>query len=252
MDISSFSLIGVFVAGMLVFLAPCTLPLLPAYLGFLSGLTQQSVATGVSQKEKRRVVLHAVLFVSGFILVFALLGLLAGVAGTILAPLRGWLKVIGGVFVILFGFMMLGVFAGSFLDTTKRILLPRILTVGTPLSSFLLGMAFGVGWTPCNGPMLGAVLSYVGTSQAPLTSMMLLGVYGLGFSVPFLTLAILFSHASRIVDGLAPYLRIVSIVGGAVLIVLGLWLVFGHTYLTNWFFDLFRYLDVEDVLIRFL
>jgi len=252
MDFSSFSFIAVFLAGMFIFLAPCTLPLLPAYLGFLSGLTQRAIAGGITRRERLRIFANALLFVVGFTLVFSLLGLLIGSAGTLLAPLRTWLRVIGGIFVVLFGLFMLGMFAAPSLLRERRFRLPGFLKVGTPLSSLFLGAAFAVGWTPCNGPMIGSVLTYAGTSGDAWGSMLLLLVYSLGFSVPFLLLAVFFTHTTRIIERLAPVVRFVSVVGGVILVVLGIWLIFGHTWLTNWFFALLSHLDFEAALIPYL
>jgi cytochrome c-type biogenesis protein len=237
---------------MLIFLAPCTLPLLPAYLGFLSGVTQSDMVQGVTRVMKRKIMRNALLFVCGFMGVFIVLGLLVGVAGAVLAPISNWLRIIGGVFVIFFGLFMLGVFNVSFLTKERRIRLPKFITIGSPISSFLLGAVFGVGWTPCNGPVLGAVLSFASTFEHPFMGALLLFVYALGFSVPFLILAMLFSHASRIVERLRPLLRGVSLVGGVVLVIMGIWMIFGHTFVTNWFFNLFLHFDLEAILMPYL
>lgn len=235
-----------------MFLAPCTLPLLPAYIGFLSGLTQQQVMTGVSIAQRRRVFFNAVLFVVGFTLVFSILGIMAGYAGSLLASVREWLRIAGGVFVLFFGVFMLGAFSASFLTRERRIRLPSYFSVGSGRSSFVLGAAFGIGWTPCSGPVLGSVLSYAGTTGDVSTGALLLAIFSLGFSVPFLALAAGFSHAARIVTALGPFLRVVSVVGGAVLVIMGLWLIFGHSALTEWFFRLFDSVDMSEIVLPYL
>ncbi len=245
-------LLSVFFAGNLMFLAPCTLPLLPAYIGFLSGLTQQQVVSGVSGAQRRKVVLNAMLFVLGFTLVFSLLGILAGFAGSFLAPVREWLRIIGGVFVLFFGVFMLGAFGMSFLTRERRVRLPASLSVGSRSASFTLGAAFGVGWTPCSGPVLGSVLSYAGLTGDVAMGALLLVIFSLGFSVPFLALAAGFSQAARIVTALEPLLRAVSVVGGGVLVIMGLWLMFGHSVLTEWFFRLFDTVDTTSIVLPYL
>lgn len=244
--------VSAFVAGLLMFLAPCTLPLLPAYLGFISGITHKELANGVSRRARRQVLLNALMFVLGFTAVFMALGLLAGVAGTLLAPVRQWLAIIGGVLIIVFGLFMLGVLKFSFFARERRPRLPPALTLGTPASSLLLGAAFAFGWTPCIGPILGTVLFFAGSTETIMTGAFLLMVFSLGFAVPFLLLALLMSQATRLVGKVVPYLRAMSMVGGAVLVIIGVSLVFGDTLLTEWFFRLFDHLDFGEALMRYL
>ncbi|MBP9749391.1 MAG: sulfite exporter TauE/SafE family protein [Candidatus Pacebacteria bacterium] len=251
-SITPFFVASVFFAGNLMFLAPCTLPLLPAYIGFLSGLTQHELAAGVSKAARRKIFLNALLFVLGFTLVFSLMGVLAGFAGSLLTPAREWLRIIGGVFVIFFGVFMLGAFSLPLLLKERRLRLPAFFTVGSRPASFILGAAFGIGWTPCSGPVLGSVLSYAGTTGEVATGAMLLAIFSLGFSVPFLALAAGFTQASRIVASIAPFLRVVSIVGGVILIIMGLWLLLGHTVLTEWFFRLFDAVDMTETVLPYL
>lgn len=251
-DITPVFLFSVFFAGIVMFLAPCTLPLLPAYLGFISGVTHKEVAEGVSPMARRKVFKNALMFVCGFTAVFVFFGILAGVAGTVLGPVREWLTLVGGVLIILFGLFMIGILKLSFFSRTHRVTLPPALTVGTPVSSFLLGSAFAFGWTPCIGPLLGTVLFAAGSLETLLSGALLLLVFSLGFAVPFLLLAFLIGQATRVIEKLAPFLRIVSILGGVVLVLLGLALIFGNSPLTDWFFRLFDYFDFEEALLPYL
>ncbi|MBP9760503.1 MAG: sulfite exporter TauE/SafE family protein [Candidatus Pacebacteria bacterium] len=245
-------LLSVFLAGILMFLAPCTLPLLPAYLGFISGVTQAELAEGVSARARRLILLNALTFVLGFSMVFIFFGLLAGVAGTVLAPLRSVLSLLGGALIIVFGLFMLGILKLSFFTREHRVVIPKALTIGTPLSAFLLGGAFAFGWTPCIGPILGTVLFFASSTDTMFTGALLLSIFSLGFAVPFLILALLISQATHFVRKATPFLRMVSMVGGAVLVVLGLNLMLGDTILTGWFFHIMQYLDFQGFLQRYL
>ena len=138
-------------AGLLSFLSPCVLPLVPSYIGFLTGMTANEVTS-----RRHLALLHAFLFVLGFSLVFIVLGASATALGRALNFHREWIQRIGGVLIILFGLMCLGVFSFGFLTQEKRIHLEDK-PVGY-LGSALVGMAFGAGWTPCIGPILGAIL----------------------------------------------------------------------------------------------
>jgi cytochrome c-type biogenesis protein len=244
--------VSVFVAGILMFLAPCTLPLLPAYLGFVSGVTQTELRDGVSHLSRRRILKNAAFFVVGFTLIFALFGLLAGFAGSLLGQLREVLTIVGGVLIIFFGLFMLGTLRVSFLERERHLQLPKVFRVGTPGSSALLGAAFAFGWTPCIGPILATVLLYAGSLETIVTGVFALIVFAAGFSVPFLLLALLISQSSRFVERATPYLRAITLIGGIVLIILGLSLILGQTPLTAWFFRLFDHLDFEKLLLPYL
>jgi cytochrome c-type biogenesis protein len=172
-----------FAAGLLSFLSPCVLPLVPSYIGFLTGMTLPEM-TG----RRRIAVLHALLFVAGFSLVFVLLGASATALGSALKYYQTWIARIGGVLVILFGLLCLGVVKVGFLEQERRLQLQHK-PVGF-LGSAVVGMAFGAGWTPCIGPVLGAILSLAATSDSVTRGMLLLGVYSAGLAVPFLVAAI--------------------------------------------------------------
>jgi len=217
--------ISAFVAGILTFLAPCTLPLVPAYLGFISGVgTEELRDPQKSPRAKRKIFLNGLAFVVGFSIVFIIFGILAGFFGQLLAPYRIWLGRLGGIFVIIFGLYMLGVFRLS-IFSSKNLRIPKWLSPGNPLSSVAVGGAFAFGWTPCVGPILGSILLLAGTSGTALQGGWLLLVFSLGLAIPFLTLALIFSRATGYIEKLSKYLKIVSIVGGVFLIALGLLLI---------------------------
>lgn len=243
-------IISAFVAGILTFLAPCTLPLVPAYIGFISGVSKEDREDPSKKKEvQRRIFLNGVFFVIGFSAVFILFGTLAGILGQGLVPYRIWLTRIGGILVILFGLFMLGVFRIPFLQVDKRIRTPKWLTVGKPSSSLVIGSAFAFGWTPCVGPILGSILLLASTSTTALQGALLLTVFSAGLAIPFLLVAIGFSHAAVYIERISKYLKWVSVVGGVFLIILGLLLVTNNFgLLIQYGFELFGFIEYERLL----
>jgi len=243
-----------FFAGFLMFLAPCTLPLLPAYLGFISGVTEKEISDPATRTWARKhIVKNSLMFSLGFSLVLILSGMSAGFLGGILSPdVLQVLVVTGGVLIIVFGLFMMHVVKLSFLTRERRIPIPAWLTVGNPKSSFLLGSAFAIGWTPCIGPVYGTILIYAGSTQTALTGVLLLAVFAVGFSIPLLLLAVLMSQVTRVIEKTLPYVHVISFVGGVALVVVGLSLILGNTGLTNWFFYFFHYFDLSAILLPYL
>ena len=201
-----------FVAGVLTFLAPCTLPLVPGYLGFISGVPPEDLEDPAKAKfARRKIFLNGVFFVVGFSIVFVVFGTLAGLIGQELVAYRVWLTRIGGVLVILFGLFMLGALKIPFLQSDKRLKMPKFLKVGKPSSSLVVGGAFAFGWTPCVGPILGSILLLAGTSTTALEGGLLLLIFSVGLAVPFLLVALLYSKATQYIPKVSRYLKVVSV-----------------------------------------
>lgn len=217
-----------FLAGLLSFLSPCVLPLVPSYVGFLTGMTLPEM-TG-----RRRIALtHALLFVAGFSLIFVLLGASATALGGALKYYQTWIARAGGVLVILFGLLCLGVVKVGFLEQERRLQLQHK-PVGY-LGSVLVGMAFGAGWTPCIGPVLGAILSLAATSGSVPRGMLLLGVYSAGLAVPFLLAAVAVESFLEWFQRFRRYLPWVMRVSGVLLIFVGILMATGQfTRLAGW------------------
>lgn len=217
-----------FLAGLLSFLSPCVLPLVPSYLGFITGMTLPEVSG-----RRRAVLTHALLFVAGFSLVFVLLGASATALGRALNYYQVWLQRVGGVLIILFGLLCLGVFKVGLLTQERRIHLERK-PVGY-LGSLLVGMAFAAGWTPCIGPVLGGILGLAATSNDVTRGMQLLAAYSAGLAVPFLIAAVAVESFLDWFQRFRRFLPWVMRVSGVMLIVVGVLLVSGEfTRLAGW------------------
>lgn len=217
-----------FVAGLLSFLSPCVLPLVPSYLGFLTGMTLPEVTV-----RRHRALLHALLFVGGFSLVFILLGASATALGRALNYYQIWLQRVGGVLIILFGLLCLGVFNLRLLSQERRVQLDRK-PLGY-LGSALVGMAFAAGWTPCIGPVLGGILGLAATSTDVSRGMVLLAVYSAGLALPFLIAAVAIESFLAWFQRFRRFLPWVMRISGALLLFVGILLVTGEfTRLAGW------------------
>lgn len=199
-------------AGIITFVSPCVLPLVPGYLGYVSG----------SAAPKSKVILGSVLFVLGFTSVFVSLGVLAGTAGLLFVSQNQWVQLILGLLVVVFGLAMIGQF--KFLQQTiKMPLSPKLGLAGAPL----LGVVFALGWSPCIGPTLSAVLVLASDSGDPARGAILATVYSLGIGIPFILIAAGFNWATKSVGFVKRHIRTFNLVGGGMLVLIGLLLMTG-------------------------
>lgn len=204
-----------FGAGVISFLSPCVLPLIPSYVTFLTGMTLDEAA-----RSRRAALVHALLFVLGFTLIFLALGASASALGRVLLFARDWIARVGGALIIVFGLYLLGVFRFRALSTERRIHLANK-PVGY-LGSVLVGITFGAGWTPCIGPILGAILIYTSSTANLGRGLALLLMYSLGLAIPFLIAALAIDRFFAAFARFRGVMRWVNRVGGVVLIVVGL------------------------------
>jgi cytochrome c-type biogenesis protein len=219
-----------FAAGLLSFVSPCVLPLVPVYLGYLSG----SSLSGDEPPSRRLVLGHALFFVGGFTLVFVVLfGLPTTILGNFLGAYSDWIARIGGVLVILFGLHTLGLFNLPFLDMTRRLEVGAGTEPGY-VRSVLVGVTFAAGWTPCIGPLLGTVLTLALTEPSQAVGFVL--VYALGLALPFLATALLLTRATGWLGRLNRHARLVEIVSGLLMVGVGFLLVSGAFTVLNSYF----------------
>lgn len=227
-DSAGLSLFVAFAAGVLSFLSPCVLPLVPSYLGFVTGMSIEEMSG-----RRRVAMVHSTLFVLGFSLVFILVGLSATALGRALNFNAVWLARIGGVLIILFGIYLLGILRIPFLERDQRLHLENK-PLGY-LGSVLVGMAFAAGWTPCIGPVLGGILTLASTQQDLSRGAALLAVYSAGLAVPFLVTAWAVESFFEWFTTFRRYLPFVQKASGALLIMVGLLLVSGQfTRMAAW------------------
>ena len=215
---TTFGLGLAFTAGLLSFLSPCVLPLIPSYVTFITGMSVDEV-----QRSRRTALTHALLFILGFTLIFLALGATASALGRVLLAARDWVARAGGLLIIAFGLYLLGVFDSRTLDRERRVHFADK-PVGY-LGTVLVGIAFGAGWTPCIGPILGSILVYTSTQADLQRGLLLLFVYSLGLAIPFVIAAL---AIDRFLAAFARYrgaMIWMSRVGGVLLIVIGLLLV---------------------------
>lgn len=239
--------VSAFVAGVLMFLAPCTLPLIPAFIAFISGTSsERSVSRKTAQKKIR---INSLAYVLGFSFVFILFGVAAGLFGSFFGQYRAQLAQIGGVFIIGFGLTMLGVLRIKPLAREYKLKTPSWLTPGNPQSAFVIGAIFALGWTPCVGPVLATVLLIAGTKASVLSGAFLLAVFSFGLALPFLLTAFFFGRASHLIARYTYLAKGVTIVGGLLLIGIGILLLQGNFSATiEYGFKIFDVLGIGNLL----
>ncbi len=212
-----------FAAGVLSFASPCILPLVPGYIGYMSGISGLSEARGPSVRS----FLHAGAFVIGFGLVFTLFGLGVGLLGELLSQWQPVIRRVGGAVIVLMGLQIMGILRLPILQ--KEVRLETKLPLGIAyLSSFVLGLFFALGWTPCIGPVLTAILLIAASGQSALQATVLLASYSAGLGIPFLATGLFLSWATRLLKRINQFGEAVNYVSGALLIAMGLLLLTGN------------------------
>jgi cytochrome c-type biogenesis protein len=201
-----------FGAGLASFLSPCVLPLIPSYVTFITGMTLEDVA-----RARRTALVHALLFVLGFSLIFLALGASATLLGRLLVTYRVWISRVGGLLVLAFGLYLLGVFnLGAFARERRVHITDKPLGY---LGTVVVGIAFGAGWTPCIGPILGSILTYAATQADVSRGVGLLAAYSLGLAVPFVLAAVLIERFVAVFQRMRSGMIWVSRISGALLVI---------------------------------
>lgn len=243
-------IIPAFIAGFLTFLAPCTLPLVPGYLGFISGVSLSDLKNpGKIKTARRKIFLNGLFYVIGFSVVFITLGSLFGLGGGALVKYRLWLSRLGGLLIIFFGLFMLKILKPPFLNREKHLVNIKFLKSGRPGSSLLFGATFAFGWTPCIGPILGSILTLAASRATVGQGMFLLVIFSLGLAAPFLIIAAGIGSASTYLSKLNKYLNLISIIGGVFLVFLGVLLLTDNLIVwTSYFYRIFGFIHYERLL----
>ena len=217
-----------FLAGLLSFLSPCVLPLIPAYFTFITGFSLEELTKDDSTEIRKKVVLATVSFVLGFSLVFILMGASASYLGGLFFNYKELIRIIGGILIILLGIHLTGIIRIRGLDFEKRIHMEK-----KPLhflGTFIIGMAFGAGWSPCIGPLLGSILIIAGNQETIRQGILLLGIYSAGLAIPFVIMSIFINFLLIFIKKASKALKYINTVAGVLLIVVGLILVTNKLY----------------------
>jgi len=223
-----------FLAGLISFISPCVLPLVPAYLSFLTGSTVEELRAEQQAAARARVIAHSIAFIVGFTAVFVALGVLSSAFGGVLAQNKLWIARIGGIIIIILGLNMMGVLRIPFLMMDKR---PQFRSVNRSYTASLaVGIGFAAGWSPCIGPILSAIL-LIASQQHTLTATGYMLAYSAGLAVPFFLVASAFNRSLALLSRIKRFLPIIEFVGGLVLIGVGLVLIFNlFDKIASWFY----------------
>jgi cytochrome c-type biogenesis protein len=215
-----------FGAGLLTFLSPCVLPLIPVYICLITGLSFNELtgSKGAQLASKKLILTEALFFIFGFSFVFVALGASASFLGSFLSDHMRVFRIIGGSVLVIFGIHLIGIIKIPFLEREKRFQVKS--KSASSFGSLLAGVAFGLGWTPCVGPILGGILVMAAARETLLQGVILLSAYSLGIALPLLLVSIGVHRAVQIFSKVKKYFRVVKIVSGVLLITIGINLIF--------------------------
>jgi len=242
------------IAGILTFFAPCTLPLIPAFLGIISGSNLEDFKYPEKMRTARWWVFkNALLYVVGFSIVFIIFGVVFSLVGQIIM-VRIWLSTLGGFLVMLFGLFLTGLLKVSWLSVERRIFIPHTFSKVSLLNSFVLGALFAMGWSPCVGPLLGSVLLLASTSGTVIEGTFLLFIFCLGLGIPFLITSLLMGRAFSAFSKWGKTLEILNKLAGVFLIILGILLMTGEYqfFIANFKEYFYSYPLFEEFINNFL
>jgi cytochrome c-type biogenesis protein len=231
--------IAAFLAGLVSFLSPCVLPLVPGYVSLISGVGVEQLKTQESHLL-RKVMLNSIAFILGFSVVFITLGAVATEVSQMLSRYRSILAQVAGVVIILFGLHLTGVFKIKALYTDAR--LHSVKGSSTAWGAFVIGFAFAFGWTPCVGPVLTVILTFAAAQDSITKGVLLLAIYSMGLAVPFLLTALLLERFLKFYSRFRAHMHAIEVTSGALLIALGVLLVIGRfTIISNYLSFLNRF-----------
>ncbi|HEX9036100.1 MAG TPA: cytochrome c biogenesis protein CcdA [Ktedonobacterales bacterium] len=231
---TSIPLIAAFFAGLLSFVSPCVLPLTPVYIARLAGpgvIQAQHEDARALAASRRVMTLHALAFVLGFTVTFVALGATASELGATLSSHQLALRQVGGVILVLMGAHVAGLIRIPGLSYERRLAFKT--TERSYPASFLIGLVFALGWTPCVGPILAGILALAAQAGALSGGVLLLAVYSLGLGLPFLALGVAFDRVTPLLKRLTPHMRLIEVVSGGLLAVMGVVIFFNWLFVLN-------------------
>jgi cytochrome c-type biogenesis protein len=231
--------IAAFLAGLVSFLSPCVLPLVPGYVSLISGAGVDELKSAQGQLM-RRVMVNSIGFILGFSVVFVTLGAISTEVGQLAAQYKHTLSIVAGVVIILFGLHLTGIFKIKALYTDAR--MHSVKGNSTPYGAFLIGFAFAFGWTPCLGPILTVILGFASQEDTLVKGIILLAVYSLGLAVPFLLTSVLMERFLKFYSRFRSHMHALEVASGGLMIALGILLVLGRfTLISSWLSFLNRF-----------
>ncbi len=238
MEFGFIGFLGAFAAGVLSFLSPCVFPLIPAYLAQLTGLSLQELQAGGDERQRRVLLINALAFVIGLAIVFVVFGASATLLGRFLTRNLTLIGRIAGFVIVVFGLHLLGVYQIPWLMREARVDLAETRgKAAGPVGSLLMGSAFGVGWTPCIGPVLASILAIASQADTVGVGMSLLFVYSLGLGVPFILVALFLNQAAgrKLMGRIRQYMPQLNAASGTLLVTMGVLVFTGNLIaLSNW------------------
>lgn len=208
-----------FSAGLLSFLSPCVLPLFPSYLSFITGMSVDRLREGVDGAERGRVLIHSLAFIAGFTAVFVSLGASFSAAGQFLQVYSDWIRIAGGILIVVFGLYVAGILKIGVFGRTAQIQI-RSKPAGV-VGSFAVGLTFAIGWTPCVGPILGSILTLASNDKTVQQGVGLLLAYSAGLGLPFLLFALALGRFLGFFTRYRPFIPVVERVAGVLLVIVG-------------------------------
>jgi len=229
------SIFVAFSAGLLSFVSPCVLPLIPSFVTYITGLTFEDITSSKDRGRVRSItIVNSLAFIGGFTTIFVLFGGSATLIGQVLLAYQDLIRKIGGILIIIFGLYIMGLLKLGFLSSEKKIHIEN--KPAGYLGSFIVGTAFAAGWTPCVGPILGSLLLYASTTGSVVKGMGLLAVYSLGLGLPLFISSLAINTFLSTFKVISRYMRWITLLSGAFLLVLGI-MIFTNSFtlLTAWF-----------------
>ncbi|MCG2831141.1 MAG: cytochrome c biogenesis protein CcdA, partial [Desulfobacteraceae bacterium] len=218
-----------FLAGLLSFFSPCILPIIPSYFTFITGFSLEELTIDYNSEIRRKVFFSTVSYVLGFSFVFILMGASASFLGNIIYKYSDVIRITGGVLIIILGIHLTGLIRIPYLFLEKRVNIAK--KPAHFLGTFIIGMAFAAGWTPCIGPLLGSILVIASNQETVWQGVILLSIYSLGLAIPFVVISIFINFILKFIRKVSVALKYVNIVAGIMLIFVGLFLVSNKMYL---------------------